>query len=75
MQKSSFKLYFFTLVVTLSLASFTFAGEGQCPLLDAPKTEGGRISSPVVNIPKPTESSSQFLKAFWDFITQSTDLF
>jgi hypothetical protein len=74
MQKSSFKLYFFTLVVTLSLASFTFAGEGQCPLLDPPKTEGGRMS-PVVNIPKQAESSSQFLKNFWDFITQSTDLF
>lgn len=36
MQKSSLRLYIATFLFTLTLASFTFAGDTQCPLAPPP---------------------------------------
>jgi hypothetical protein len=47
MQKSSLRLYFTTLLFTLTLASLTFAGEIQCPLAPPPPPvdgNGGRVA-------------------------------
>jgi hypothetical protein len=67
MQKSSIKLYFATVLFTLTLASFTFAGDGQCPLVSPPPPVPGHESTPVIVNTNPTVGSSyQFLKRFWE---------
>ena len=46
MKKSSFKLYFATFLFTVTLASFTFAGDIQCPIVPPPPGDGdddGRV--------------------------------
>jgi hypothetical protein len=79
MQKSSFKLYFATILFTLTLASFTFAGEVQCPIAPPPPPPtgiGNGESVPVIINTNPSvRGSYQFLKRFWDLFTQNTDLF
>ncbi len=76
MQKSSLKLYVRTLLLTLLLASFSFAGNDQCPVAPPPPDEGGRGSTPVIVKTNPSEGGSyQLLKGFWEFLTQNTDLF
>ena len=76
MQKSSLKLYLMTLIFTLAMASFTFAGEVHCPIAPPPPDEDGRGSTPVIVNTNPSEGSSyQLLKGFWEFLTQNTDLF
>ena len=51
MQKSSLKLYFATFLFTLTLASFTFAGDAQCPLAPPPPplTDGDGGRAVIVN--------------------------
>ncbi len=76
MQKSSLKLYISTCILTLLLAAFTFAGEVQCPIAPPPPDEDGRGPVPVIVNTNPSEGSSyQFLKGFWEFLSQNTDLF
>lgn len=77
MQKSSLKLYFFTLLLTLSLTSFTFAGEVHCPFTDTPPpSDGDLVTAPViVNTTPSVNGTYQFLKGFWEVLTQSSDLF
>lgn len=77
MKKSSLKLYFATFLLTLTLTSFGFAGDSHCPVDGTPPPdEDGRNANPAVNTVNPSEgSSSQFLQGFWEFLTQSTDLF
>jgi len=41
MKRSSLKLYFATILFTLTLASFTFAGDTQCPAPTPPSNGGG----------------------------------
>ena len=74
MKKSTFKLYLATFVFTLTLTTFTFAGDGQCPIAPPPP---GRPDGEVVtvNTNPSVRSSYQFLKSFWDLLAQSTDLF
>jgi hypothetical protein len=77
MQRSSLKLYFATLLLILSLTSFGFAGNIQCPLTDPPPpTEGEGGPELVISNTNPSVNSTyQFLKGFWEFLAQSTDLF
>jgi len=79
MRRSSLKLYLYTLILTLSLASFSFAGDSHCPLTDPPpptEGEGDRVTAPVIVDTNPSVNGTyQFLKGFWEFLTQSTDLF
>ena len=76
MKKSSFKLFFGTFLLTLLLASFAFAGDDHCPIAPPPPDEDGRGPVPVIVNTNPSEGSSyQFLKGFWELLSQSTDLF
>jgi hypothetical protein len=76
MQKGSLKFCFATLILTFLLASFSFAGEDQCPIAPPPPDEDGRGPVPVIVNTNPSEGSSyQLLKGFWEFLTQNTDLF
>jgi hypothetical protein len=76
MQKSSLKLFFGTFLLTLLLASFAFAGNDQCPIAPPPPDEDGRGPVPVIVSTNPSDVSSyQFLKGFWELLSQSTDLF
>ena len=77
MKKSSLKLYFVTLLFTLAMASFTFAGNIQCPVAPPPPPdEDGRMSTPIIANTNPTAGDSyQFLSGFWEILTQTTDLF
>lgn len=77
MQKSSLKLYFATLIFTMALASFAFAGNDHCPLTEPPPSEeGGRVTVPVIVDTNPSvKSTYQFLKRFWEILAQNTDLF
>ncbi len=46
MKKGSFKLYFATFLFTITLSSFTFAGDIQCPIAPPPPghgENGGRV--------------------------------
>jgi hypothetical protein len=75
MQKRSLKLYFATSIFTLLLASFSFAGNGQCPLTEPPPEGDGFTSAPVIaNTNISVESTYQYLKGFWELFTQQTDL-
>jgi hypothetical protein len=76
MQKSSLKLYFATFLFTLSLASFTFAGEVHCPLTDPPPPppgdgDTGRIAV-VINPDSSVKDNYQFLTGFWELFTFNT---
>lgn len=77
MQKGSLKLYVPTLLLTMLLATFTFAGNDQCPFSPPPPPdEDGRGPVPVIVNTNPSEGSSyQFLKGFWELLSQNTDLF
>jgi hypothetical protein len=77
MQRISFKLYFITLIFTLTLASFAFAGDAQCPLAPTPTpANGNRTTAAVIINTNPTvDSTYQFLKGFWESFTQTADLF
>ena len=77
MQKSSLKLYFTTFILTMSLASFALAGDGHCPFTDAPPPgDGELVTAPViVNTTPSVNGTYQFLKGFWEVLTQSSDLF
>jgi hypothetical protein len=69
MQNRSFKLIFVSLILSLSLTSFAFAGNDHCPDAPPPPAQGNRVVQVV-----PVETS-QLLKSFWDFIAYSTRLF
>jgi hypothetical protein len=77
MHKSFFKLYLTTFLLILTLSSFAFAGEGQCPYIPPPPpTDGGRSSATVVNTINPTDDNAyQVLTGIWEFLSQNTDLF
>ena len=74
MQKGSLKLYFAALIFTLTLVSFGFAGNGQCPFIDPPPTGEGEHAT-VVDTHPSVKSTYQFLKGFWELLAQNTDLF
>jgi hypothetical protein len=71
------KRYFFTFLFTITLVSFTFAGDVHCPLVDPPSPgDDGLVTAPVIVNTNPTVNSTyQFLKGFWEFLSQSSDLF
>ena len=76
MQKRSLKLYFSTLLISLTLTSFSFAGNDQCPLAPPPPPNEGRASVTVIANTNPTVGNAyQFLKGFWEFLAQGRDLF
>jgi hypothetical protein len=77
MQKSSIKLYLSTLLLTLTLASFGFAGDIQCPLAPPPPPppEGGRAVTVIANTNPSEGDTYQFLKGFWEILAQSRNLF
>jgi hypothetical protein len=75
MKTNSFKLYFTTLLLTLTLASFTFAGDGQCPIAPPPPEGGGGMPPVVTNTNPSVADTYQFLKGFWESLAQNTDLF
>jgi hypothetical protein len=66
MHKSSFKLYFATILFTLTLASFTFAGDAQCPAPTPPPLAGGDDVRVTVVITHDVFSES--FKYFKDFV-------
>jgi hypothetical protein len=79
MQKSFFKLYVITFLFILALASFGFAGNGQCPLTDdPPPVDGGEGNLVQATDPNSqtdarfdltTDQSSQIIvKTFIEFI-------
>lgn len=75
MQKSSkTKLYFSTFLLILALTSFGFAGNGQCPFAPPPPDdqESGRV---IANTNPSGGDTYQFLKSFWEALTQSRNLF
>lgn len=73
MQKSFFKLYLATFLFILSLSSFSFAGDGQCPVapppppLDGNQGAGGRIANPGPTEPL-TVGASQIIVNIWEFL-------
>lgn len=77
MLKSSLKLYFVTLIFTLTLASFTFAGNDHCPVdgTPPPDEEGRNVTTVVVDTNPSVNDTYQFLKGFWESLAQNTDLF
>ena len=77
MKKSSLKLYFATFLFTMAMTSFTFAGDIHCPIAPPPPPdEDGRMVAPIIADTNSTAGDSyQFLSGFWEFLTQSTDLF
>ncbi len=76
MLRSSLKLYIVTFLFTLTLASFAIAGEGQCPLAPTPPPHEGRASVTVIANTNPFGGDTyQFLKSFWEALTQSRNLF
>jgi len=76
MQRSSTKLYFATSLLTFALASFAFAGNGQCPLTDPPPPKDGDDTGLVIVNTNPSMGDSyQFLKRVWELLAQNTDLF
>jgi hypothetical protein len=77
MKKSSLKLYFAASLLTLTLASFGFAGDSHCPLTDPPPPAEGEGGPGLVmtNTNPSVNSNYQFLKGIWEYLTQSTDLF
>lgn len=76
MKKGSLKLFLSTLLVTLSLASFTFAGDTHCPIAPPPPDEDGRGSVLVIVNTNPSEGNSyDLIKGFWELLSQNMDLF
>jgi hypothetical protein len=75
MKTSSSKLYFATFILTLTLTSFGFAGDVHCPFDGTPPDEDGRNAPVVTDINPSVSSNYQFLKGFWELLTQNTDLF
>lgn len=77
MKKSPLKLYFATFVFTLSLASFGFAGDIQCPFTSPPPPpQPSRNAAPAIDNTNPSGGSNyQFLNGFWEFLAQNTNLF
>ena len=75
MQKSSFKLYFATLIFTLTLASFSFAGDTHCPIAPPPPDNDPGSELVIANTNPTRGDSYQFLKRFWEILAQGADLF
>lgn len=73
MHKRSLKHYFSTLIVALTLASCTFAGDIQCPIVPPPPPEEGR--GLATNTSPADTDDSQILNDIWEFISQRMDLF
>jgi hypothetical protein len=73
MQKSSLKLYFATFLFTLTLASFTFAGDAQCPFAPPPpptdgnQGSGGRAAV-IVNTNDVFNENIKYIKDFLSFL-------
>jgi hypothetical protein len=65
MKKSSLKLYFATFLFTITLASFTYAGDTQCPLVPPPPGTGGRAA--MVNTKDVITDSFKYIKDFLGF--------
>lgn len=73
MQKSSLKLYFGTFLLTLTLASSGFAGDGQCPIAPPPPPhQGGRMDA---NINPVFGSNYISLNDFLEILERSVSLF
>lgn len=84
MNKSFSKLSLATFLLTITLTSFTFAGETQCPLQDPPPPppagNGGRMAPIDNTIPKGSVDISEsndhsYLQGFWEFLALNNDLF
>lgn len=75
MQKKSLRLYFSTFLLTLTLASFSFAGEGHCPIAPPPPDDDQESGRVIANTNPSGGDIYQFLKGFWENLTQSRNLF
>jgi len=75
MKTNSLKLYFTSLLLTLILTSFAFAGDGQCPIAPPPPAGGGGMPPVIINTNPSVADTYQFLKGFWELLAQSADLF
>jgi hypothetical protein len=75
MQERSPKRLLGAVLITLALASFSFAGDIHCPLTDPPPGEedGGRVL--INNTNPPVKEDVQFLKGFWEILARGTGLF
>jgi hypothetical protein len=68
------RIYFAAFALILISASFSFAGEVQCPFAPPPPPEEGRISAQAM-IADSIDNAYPLLSEIWEFIAQSTDLF
>ena len=77
MFRRSLNLYFTTILFTLALASFAFAGNGQCPADPPPPPDDGDgfVVTTVINTDPAVDSGYQLHKGFWELLTQSFGLF
>lgn len=78
MQKRSINLFLSTSVFIVAMASFSFAGNSQCPDHPPIPGEGGRVSAHEPHEPHENtavKDDYQILKGIWDFISLHSDLF
>ncbi len=65
MKKSSLRLYFATCLFTVTLASFTFAGDIQCPIVPPPPGDGdGDGRTVIVNTNDVFNENIKYIKDF-----------
>ncbi len=62
MKTSSFKIYFATILFTVTLASFTFAGDIQCPIAPPPPRGDGGDRTVIADV------NDVYIKYIKDFL-------
>lgn len=72
MYKNSIKRYFSTLIITLSLASFSLAGDIQCPFAPPPPPDGDDFAA--AGQTHSDNGNYRLLSDLWE-IVMNTDLF
>jgi hypothetical protein len=73
MHERSLKRFLGMVLVTLVLASFTLAGDTQCPDAPPPPKDGDGLV--IINTNPPVKEDVQFLKGFWEILVRGTGLF
>lgn len=70
MSKTSLKSFLASLFFVMLITSFSFAGDGHCPVVPPPPPgEGGRNSVQVI---ADDNSAEEIIKSLWEFIAQNS---